>query len=46
MNITNTLLFFVEKILTNNSVFAYVMYVVSIYLTSGVLNDEVKLTKF
>ena len=57
MNITNTLLFLVEKnvrilciakdshILStkNNSAFADV---VSIYLTIGCLNDDVKLTKF
>ena len=49
MNITNTLLFFVDKrILTfyqqkNNSVFAYV---VGVYSTSCGLNDDVKLTKF
>ena len=46
MNITNTLLFFVDfHILStkNKSVFAYV---VCIYLTSRGLNDNVKLTKF
>ena len=45
MNITNTLLFFVDKMLStkNNSVFAYV---VGIYLMSLGLNDDVKLTKF